>query len=310
MARDALSSASTGRRLRGADRRGRAAPCACTRRSSCRPRSCSSGNSCVRCRRRGREPGALLERFDAALPFALTPDQVTVGDQIAHDLAGDWPMNRLVQGEVGSGKTLVALRAMLQVAESGGQSALIAPTEVLAGQHLRSIARMLGPRLAPELMPTLLTGQMPAAERRKAALRDRVRPGAHRRRHARAAERHDDLRRPRSRRRRRAAPLRRRAARSAAREGRRAARARADRDPDPAHRRDDGLRRPRRLDDPHDARGARRDPDVRGAARRAARRGSRACGTASRRRSRKGRQAFVVCAAIDAEAAVEGRHRR
>jgi len=76
-----------------------------------------------------------------------------------------------VQGEVGSGKTLVALRAMLQVAESGGQSALIAPTEVLAAQHVRSIARMLGPELAPELMPTLLTGQLPAAERRKAALR-------------------------------------------------------------------------------------------------------------------------------------------
>ncbi|GAA1913921.1 ATP-dependent DNA helicase RecG [Microbacterium aoyamense] len=118
-----------------------------------------------------REPGALLERFDAALPFERTPDQVSVGDQIAHDLEGDWPMNRLVQGEVGSGKTLVALRAMLQVAQSGGQSALIAPTEVLAGQHVRSIARMLGPRLAPELMPTLLTGQLPAAERRKAALR-------------------------------------------------------------------------------------------------------------------------------------------
>ncbi|WP_439592505.1 ATP-dependent DNA helicase RecG [Microbacterium sp.] len=118
-----------------------------------------------------RRPGALLERFDAILPFERTPDQVSVGDQIARDLEGDWPMNRLVQGEVGSGKTLVALRAMLQVAESGGQSALIAPTEVLAGQHLRSIARMLGPQLAPELMPTLLTGQLPAAERRKAALR-------------------------------------------------------------------------------------------------------------------------------------------
>lgn len=118
-----------------------------------------------------REPGALLERFDARLPFPRTRDQMTVGDQIAHDLQGDWPMNRLVQGEVGSGKTLVALRAMLQVAESGGQSALIAPTEVLAGQHVRSIARMLGPQLAPELMPTLLTGQLTAAERRKAALR-------------------------------------------------------------------------------------------------------------------------------------------
>ncbi|MFC8681462.1 ATP-dependent DNA helicase RecG [Microbacterium ureisolvens] len=118
-----------------------------------------------------RAPGALLERFDAALPFPRTPDQVTVGEDVARDLQGDWPMNRLVQGEVGSGKTLVALRAMLQVAQDGGQSALIAPTEVLAAQHVRSIARMLGPQLAPELMPTLLTGQLPAAERRKAALR-------------------------------------------------------------------------------------------------------------------------------------------
>jgi len=118
-----------------------------------------------------RPAGDLLARFDAALPFARTSDQVTVGERIEADLQGDWPMNRLVQGEVGSGKTLVALRAMLQVAQSGGQSALIAPTEVLAAQHVRSIARMLGPQLAPELMPTLLTGQLPAAERRKAALR-------------------------------------------------------------------------------------------------------------------------------------------
>ncbi|QAY61123.1 ATP-dependent DNA helicase RecG [Microbacterium protaetiae] len=118
-----------------------------------------------------RPAGELLEQFDAALPFARTPDQISVGDRIAADLVGDWPMNRLVQGEVGSGKTLVALRAMLQVAQSGGQSALIAPTEVLAGQHLRSITRMLGPRLAPQLMPTLLTGQLTAAERRRAALR-------------------------------------------------------------------------------------------------------------------------------------------
>lgn len=118
-----------------------------------------------------RPAGDLLASFDAALEFERTPDQIAVGDRIATDLVGDWPMNRLVQGEVGSGKTLVALRAMLQVAQSGGQSALIAPTEVLAAQHLRSIARMLGPKLAPELMPTLLTGQQPAAERRKAALR-------------------------------------------------------------------------------------------------------------------------------------------
>jgi ATP-dependent DNA helicase RecG len=80
-------------------------------------------------------------------------------------------MHRLLQGEVASGKTLVALRAMLAVAESGGQSALLAPTEVLAAQHLRSIARVLGPDLAAELMPTLVTGQMPVADRRRAALR-------------------------------------------------------------------------------------------------------------------------------------------
>ncbi|BDZ38464.1 ATP-dependent DNA helicase RecG [Microbacterium suwonense] len=116
-------------------------------------------------------PGGMLERFDAALPFTLTDDQQRVGAEIATDLVAGRPMNRLVQGEVGSGKTLVALRAMLQVAESGGQAALIAPTEVLAGQHLRSISKMLGPDLAPELIPTLLTGQMSAPERRKAALR-------------------------------------------------------------------------------------------------------------------------------------------
>jgi len=79
-------------------------------------------------------------------------------------------MHRLLQGEVASGKTLVALRAMLVVAETGGQAALLAPTEVLAAQHLRSIAKILGPDLSAELMPTLVTGQMGVAARRKAAL--------------------------------------------------------------------------------------------------------------------------------------------
>ncbi|MFF1633786.1 ATP-dependent DNA helicase RecG [Leifsonia sp. NPDC058248] len=116
-------------------------------------------------------PGGFLERFDAALPFTLTDDQATVGGEIARDLADTAPMNRLVQGEVGSGKTLVALRAMLAVADSGGQAALLAPTEVLAGQHLRSIVGVLGPELAARLMPTLLTGQLTTAERKKALLR-------------------------------------------------------------------------------------------------------------------------------------------
>ena len=115
--------------------------------------------------------GGYLDRLDASLPFTLTPDQVTVGAEIAADVALASPMNRLVQGEVGSGKTLVALRAMLQVADSGGQAVLLAPTEVLASQHLRSITKALGPDLAATLMPTLITGQLPVAAKRQALLR-------------------------------------------------------------------------------------------------------------------------------------------
>jgi ATP-dependent DNA helicase RecG len=117
-----------------------------------------------------RVPGEMAAAFDRSLPFTLTNDQSQVGEEIAHDLATMEPMNRLLQGEVGSGKTLVALRAMLTVADSGGQSALLAPTEVLASQHLRSIVKTLGPDLAARLRPTLLTGQLTAAERRKALL--------------------------------------------------------------------------------------------------------------------------------------------
>ncbi len=114
--------------------------------------------------------GGLLERFDAVIPFERTGDQRLVGEEITRDIEATTPMNRLVQGEVGSGKTLVALRAMLAVADSGGQSALLAPTEVLAAQHLRSIVKTLGPDLAASLRPTLITGQLPAADRRRATL--------------------------------------------------------------------------------------------------------------------------------------------
>jgi ATP-dependent DNA helicase RecG len=117
-----------------------------------------------------RLPGKLTEQFDKAMPFTLTNDQKVVGEEIFMDLALESPMNRLIQGEVGSGKTLVALRAMLAVADSGGQTALLAPTEVLAGQHLRSIVSTLGPDLAAKLRPTLLTGQLSTAERKKALL--------------------------------------------------------------------------------------------------------------------------------------------
>jgi len=117
-----------------------------------------------------RTPGRFSAEFEQQLPFELTNDQRAVGAEIDADLAGGAPMNRLVQGEVGSGKTLVALRAMLAVADSGGQSAFLAPTEVLAAQHLRSLTSALGPDLAARLRPTLLTGQLPVALRRKALL--------------------------------------------------------------------------------------------------------------------------------------------
>lgn len=117
-----------------------------------------------------RSAGKVLEEFDKALPFTLTAGQIRVGNQILEDLERDHPMHRMLQGEVGSGKTLVAVRAMLAVAESGGQSALLAPTEVLAAQHLRSIRKTLGDDLADKLGLTLLTGQMPAAEHKRALL--------------------------------------------------------------------------------------------------------------------------------------------
>lgn len=117
------------------------------------------------------KPGGFLDQLDARLPFTLTEDQRQTGSEISEDILSTHPMNRLVQGEVGSGKTLVALRAMLQVADSGGQAALLAPTEVLASQHLRSITNMLGPDLSAVLIPTLITGQLPAAAKRQALLR-------------------------------------------------------------------------------------------------------------------------------------------
>ncbi|MFM5967556.1 MAG: ATP-dependent DNA helicase RecG [Micrococcales bacterium] len=112
----------------------------------------------------------VLAKFDARLPFTLTDGQRRVGEQLQHDLAQSHPMNRLLQGEVGSGKTLVAVRAMLTVADSGAQSALLAPTEVLAAQHYASIAKSLGPDLSAKLGLTLVTGQLSQAERKRAML--------------------------------------------------------------------------------------------------------------------------------------------
>ena len=132
----------------------------------------------VAARRFAPQPGGLLSRFDEGLPFTLTGGQRRVAADIAADLASGTPMQRLLQGEVGSGKTLVALRAMLAVVEAGGQAALLAPTEVLAGQHLRSLRDALGElgrRGQLDGDPqgtrvTLLTGSMSTAARRSALL--------------------------------------------------------------------------------------------------------------------------------------------
>ncbi len=120
--------------------------------------------------------GGLLDAFDASLPFQLTAGQRAVAEEIALDVAQPHPMHRLLQGEVGSGKTVVALRAMLSVIDNGGQAALLAPTEVLAAQHLRTMQKLLGPLAQGGMLGgsdlatqvTLITGSQNAASRKEA----------------------------------------------------------------------------------------------------------------------------------------------
>lgn len=123
-------------------------------------------------------PDGLLAAFDQRLPFKLTDGQQAVADVISEELATGHPMHRLLQGEVGSGKTVVALRAMLTVVDSGGQAALLAPTEVLAAQHYRAITSLLGPLAQRGMLGahdegtgvTLLTGSLKTDARRQAML--------------------------------------------------------------------------------------------------------------------------------------------
>lgn len=131
---------------------------------------------------RPRTVGGLLDAFDAKLPYQLTEGQLAVADQLFADLDARRPMQRLLQGEVGSGKTVVALRAMLTVVDNGGQAVLLAPTEVLAGQHHHTIRGLLGeladgPMLgaADATDVVLLTGSLPAAAKRAAM--DRIASG-------------------------------------------------------------------------------------------------------------------------------------
>ncbi|SDO00236.1 ATP-dependent DNA helicase RecG [Lentzea jiangxiensis] len=138
-------------------------------------RKASTARPAPSCARRS---GGILDAFDARLPFTLTAGQVEVGEQISTDLESVVPMNRLLQGEVGSGKTMVALRAMLQAVDAGRQAAMLAPTEVLAAQHARSLSEMLGDLARAGQLGgaedatrvTLLTGSMNTAQRRQALL--------------------------------------------------------------------------------------------------------------------------------------------
>ncbi|MGV9680772.1 ATP-dependent DNA helicase RecG [Nocardia sp. NPDC003482] len=124
-------------------------------------------------------PDGIAAAFEERLPFELTAGQRKVIGEISDDLARTQPMHRLLQGEVGSGKTIVALHAMLQVVDAGLQCALLAPTEVLAAQHYRSLRAMLGDlgtagELGADERATkvvLVTGSMPTATK-KAALLD------------------------------------------------------------------------------------------------------------------------------------------
>lgn len=125
---------------------------------------------------RPHKEGGLLEAFDARLPFQLTKGQRDVAIELVEDLSAAHPMHRLLQGEVGSGKTVIALRAALQVIDNGGQVALLAPTEVLAGQHVRTFKKLLGDLSDGGMLGgselstriTLLTGSQNAAARREA----------------------------------------------------------------------------------------------------------------------------------------------
>ena len=125
---------------------------------------------------RKRISGGVLDEFDKSLPFQLTGGQIAVCKEIESDLAQSHPMHRLLQGEVGSGKTIVALRAMLAVVDSGGQAALLAPTEVLAAQHLRTIQKLLGELGQGGMLGgsekstqvTLITGSQSTAARKEA----------------------------------------------------------------------------------------------------------------------------------------------
>ncbi len=222
-----------------------------------------------RARREGRRArpldarGVVVDRWRWSLPFELTDDQVRAMGEIDEDLAKDRPMQRLLMGEVGTGKTVVALQAMLRAVENGAQAALMAPTETLAEQHHRTLDSLLGGALALEL----LTGSTGAPRRRELLVAPGHGPAAARGGHARADRGAGRVPRPGRGRGGRAAPLRGAPARRARRQGARGAhpaRAAHDRHADPAHAVAHRLRRPRRQRPAHPAEGPAPGGDLRG----------------------------------------------
>lgn len=109
----------------------------------------------------------ITKRIDAILPFELTRAQGRVIQEIFSDMSSAEPMNRLLQGDVGSGKTIVALMAMVLAFENGYQAAIMAPTEILAEQHARNIGRLLGSTPATTVRTGLLTGSLRAKQKRE-----------------------------------------------------------------------------------------------------------------------------------------------
>ena len=246
--------------------------------------------------------GPLVSRFHERLPYALTGAQQRVLGEIFADLAAPRPMHRLLQGDVGAGKTVVAVSALLAAVQGGHQGALMAPTEVLAEQHHLGIRALLDGFTVPDTDEASLFGgagldrplqgraahqQDPGGGAAPHPRRPRRRGRRPRHRHPRAHLRGHRVPVPGGGGDRRAAPLRRRAARRAAGQEQHRGGARRpgdDRHPDPAHRGDDRVRRPRRL-------GARRaatgpHPDHHPLGPRGARRG-RGVGAGSRRGRRR-----------------------
>jgi ATP-dependent DNA helicase RecG len=235
--------------------------------------------------------GEISGKIRATLPFTPTNSQLAAIDDILKDMASDQRMLRLVQGDVGAGKTLVALFAMAAAVEAGGQAVLMAPTEILARQHHATLAKLGAPA---GLKIEVLTGRTKGKEREAILERIADRRGADRHRHACPVPGCRQLHEPDARRRRRAASLRRASAPAAHLQGHLAAYAGHDGDADPAHAGADRLRRHGRLALTEKPAGPQADPDGDRADRARAR-----CLERLRTAIAEGKKAYWICPLVE-----------